>query len=382
MPLKLLSCLVLALCCSACVDEKKVDDPQQRSLQITELATGLTQPWGLAFLPDGRILITEKPGQLRIFDPAAGLQPPITGLPEIAEEGQGGLLDVALHPDYQNNGWIYFSYAAGGDDAFGTEVARAKLVDNALQQLEVLFVAQPKVSGGNHFGSRLVFDKHGYLFITLGDRGNQHLVQDLSNHLGTIVRLHDDGSVPQDNPFVNTEGALPEIYSYGHRNVQGATLHPTTGQLWAHEHGPQGGDEINLPAPGVNHGWPVITYGVNYGTGSKIGEGITEKEGMAQPVYYWVPSIAPSGMTFYTGKQFPDWQGDLLVGSLKFQLLVRLELADGKVVNEERLLEGKVGRIRAVAQGPDGNIYLLTDARDGKLVRVEPATAIDKAGIN
>lgn len=377
----LMGSLVLAL--SACSDSEEDTKGAQTTVSgtpgateftVVELATGLEHPWGLAFLPDGRILITERTGSLRVFDPAEGLQEPVSGLPQIAVVGQGGLLDVALHPDHAKNGWIYISYAAEEDGRYGTEVARGKLLDNQLHELEVIFVAEPKVDGGNHFGSRLVFDNDGHLFVTLGDRGKMDPAQDLSNHIGTIVRLHDDGTVPQDNPFVGQSDIKPEIYSYGHRNVQGAALNPATGELWTHEHGPQGGDEINLPKPGVNYGWPVITFGVNYGTGTKIGEGITSKEGMTQPLYYWVPSIAPSGMTFYDGDKFPDWQGNLLVGALSYQLLARLELEDGEVVHEERLLEKDLGRIRALAQGPDGYIYLLTDARNGKLVRLEPAS--------
>jgi glucose/arabinose dehydrogenase len=353
----------------------KTHQTEQAQIQVTELASGLQHPWGLDFLPDGRILVTERPGQLRVYDPEQGLQPPIKGLPAVAVHGQGGLLDVAVHPDFEKNRWVYLSYAAEGKEkgTFGTEVARAKLINGKLQQVETLFVAQPKVDGGAHFGSRLVFDGKGHLFITLGDRGKRDPAQDLSNHIGTVVRLHEDGSVPEDNPFVGSKEARPEIYSYGHRNVQGATLNPFTGELWAHEHGPQGGDEINLPKPGVNYGWPVITYGVNYGSGTKIGEGITEKEGMIQPLYYWDPSIAPSGMLFYNGNKFPEWQGDLLVGSLKFQTLVRLELKDGEVVDEERMLKGEYGRVRDVEQGPDGYVYLVTDAGNGKLLRLEPA---------
>lgn len=349
----------------------EVLETQQADFTVTTVADGLTQPWGMAFLPNGRILVTEKPGQLRIYDPAQGLLPPVSGVPEVAVQGQGGLLDVALHPDFANNQWVYLSYSAENNGTYGTEVARGKLRGNALEDVEVLFKAEPKVEGGVHFGSRLVFDREGHLSITLGDRGQGEPAQDVNNHIGTVIRLHEDGSVPQDNPFVGKDSARPEIFSYGHRNLQGATLHPQTGELWTHEHGPQGGDEINIPQAGTNYGWPTITYGVNYGSGTKIGEG-THKEGMAQPLYKWVPSIAPSGMVFYTGDKFPQWQGDLLVGSLKFQMLVRLEMQDGEVVDEERMLNEELGRIRAVDQGPDGYVYLLTDKTDGGLYRLEP----------
>jgi len=333
---------------------------------------GLEHPWSLAFLPDGRFLVTERPGRLRVIG-ADGrlLTEPVAGLPEIAARGQGGLLDVVLHPAFEENRWVYLSYNQPGPGGMGTAVARGRLEGLRLHDVQVIFRLQPKSSRGQHFGSRLVFDRAGYLFITLGDRGDRPRAQDLADHAGSVIRLHDDGSVPDDNPFVDHPGARPEIFSYGHRNIQGATLHPVTGRLWTHEHGPQGGDEINLPEPGVNYGWPVITYGVNYGIGTPIGEG-TEKPGMAQPLYYWVPSIAPSGMAFYQGDRFPRWQGDLFIGSLKFRLLVRLRLHDGRVVHEERMLEDTLGRIRDVRLGPDGHLYLLTDADDGMLVRLVP----------
>jgi len=279
------------------------------------------------------------------------------------------LPDVALHPDFADNRWVYLSYAASGPGGYGTEVARGRLRGDRLEDLEVIFRALPKESGGRHFGSRLVFDRGGHLYITLGDRGHRPNGQDLGTHTGSIVRVHDDGSVPADNPF--TGGERPEIFTYGNRNVQGAALHPRTGVLWAHEHGPQGGDELNIIKSGRNYGWPVITYGANYGTGTKIGEG-THKAGMEQPLWYWDPSIAPSGMTFYTGDQFPRWRSSIFVGALAFELLARLEIDGGRVVKEERLLEGEYGRIRAVEQGPDDCLYLLTDERNGRVLRIEP----------
>lgn len=347
-------------------------DTQQHAVRIVEVASGLEHPWGLAFLPDGGMLITERPGRLRLLRNGR-LQPePIAGLPPIAAQGQGGLLDVALHPRFAENRWVYFSYSGPGPGGIGTEVARGRLVGDRLEEVATLFVMRPKSNTGRHFGSRLVFDRQGYLYITLGDRGERQRAQRPDDHAGSVIRLHDDGRVPADNPFVGQAGWQPEIYSYGHRNMQGADLHPETGILWTHEHGPQGGDEVNIIRPGVNYGWPVITYGANYGSGTPIGEG-SQKPGMAQPIHYWVPSIAPSGMTFYTGQAFPNWQGDLLVGALKDRMVVRLSLDGEKVVGEERFLKNVLGRIRVVKQGPDGFVYLLTDEDDAVLVRLEPA---------
>lgn len=337
------------------------------------LTDQLEQPWGMAMLPDERILITEKPGRLRLLDLKAGrLSEPLSGLPAVAHLGQGGLLDVALHPNFAENQLVYLSYSAGSDGQYGTEVGRGRFTETGLEGFETLFVAQPKVDGGAHFGSRLVFDRQGYLFITLGDRGRKEEAQKLSSHLGSIVRLHDNGAVPTDNPFLSTPGAKPEIYSYGHRNIQGADLNPWTGELWAHEHGPQGGDEVNIIKPGANYGWPTITYGVNYGIGTAIGEG-TEKAGMEQPLYYWDPSIAPSGMAFYDHAAIAQWQGDLLVGALKFQLLAALDVDGRDLSNERRLYEQQYGRIREVEVSDSGDVYLLTDSGEGKLIRISAA---------
>ena len=283
------------------------------------------------------------------------------------------MLDVALHPRFADNGFVYFSYTARGETGVGTEVARGRLAGNRLEGVQVIFRQHPKGSTGVHFGSRLVFDRDGYLFITLGERGQRERAQKPDDHAGSVIRLHDDGRVPKDNPFAGKPGWKPEKYDLGHRNQQGAALNPQTGQLWTHEHGPQGGDEVNIIRPGVNYGWPVITYGVEYVIGTKIGEG-THKDGMAQPIHYWVPSIAPSGMAFYTGDRFPRWRGNLFVGSLKFELLVRLTLDGEKVVKEERMLNGLLGRIRDVRSGPDGYLYLLTDESNGVLARLEPAS--------
>ncbi len=344
---------------------------EQVTLKLERVVDGLEHPWGMAFLPDGRMLVTERPGRLRLVAEGRLSPRPVGGLPEIARAGQGGLLDIALHPDFAANRLVYLSYAGAGPDGVGTEVARGRWHDGDLEDVEVIFRALPKSDGGRHFGSRLVFDPAGMLYITLGDRGDRPRAQRLDDHAGSIIRLRDDGRVPDDNPFVGRADAAPEIFSYGNRNVQGAALHPETGELWAHEHGPQGGDELNVIRAGVNYGWPVITYGVNYGIGTAIGEG-TAKPGMAQPLHYWVPSIAPSGMAFYTADRIAGWQGSLLIGSLKFQTLVRLALDGERVVHEERMLDGEIGRIRDVRQGPDGAVYLLTDADNGALYRLTP----------
>lgn len=348
---------------------------EEHAFRVATVVGGLDHPWSLAFLPDGRLLLTERPGRLRIVGKDGRLDPrPVAGLPaDLVEHGQGGLLDVALHPRFAENGWVYLSYAARDGTGVGTQVARGRLAGDRLGEVQTIFRMQPKSGGGRHFGSRLVFDREGYLFVTLGDRGEQDRAQKLDDHAGKIVRLHDDGRVPADNPFAAQAGAKPEIWSLGNRNVQGAALDPRTGLLWAHEHGPQGGDEVNVIRRGTNYGWPVITYGVNYGIGTKIGEG-TSKPGMAQPLHYWVPSIAPSGMAFYEGDRFPRWKGDLFVGALRDQMLVRLRLDGEKLVREERMLKGTLGRIRDVRTGPDGLIYLLTDESDGKLVRLEPVS--------
>lgn len=344
----------------------------EHSFRVVELVRGLEQPWALALLPDGRMLVTEKAGRLRIVKDG-GLDPqPISGLPEVAVYGQGGLMDVALHPRFKENGLVYLSFAARGADGVGTEVARGRLAGHRLEDVRVIFRQSPKGSTGRHFGSRLVFDRQDLLHITLGDRGEMERAQKPGDHAGSVIRLHDDGRVPEDNPFVGKPGWKPEKYTLGNRNQQGAALHPKTGVLWTHEHGPQGGDEVNVIRAGANYGWPVITYGVQYVIGTQIGEG-THKAGMEQPLHKWVPSIAPSGMAFYTGDKFPKWRGNLFVGALKAQLLVRLELDGEKVVREERLLQGALGRIRDVRVGPDGFIYLLTDESRAVLARLEPA---------
>ncbi len=345
----------------------------EHEFRVVKLVEGLEHPWGLAFLPDGRMLVTERPGRLRIVKDGRLEPQPVSGVPQVAVHGQGGLLDVVLHPRYAENSLVYLSYAARGADGVGTEVARGKLTGNRLENVQGIFRQQPKGASGNHFGSRLVFDRVGFLYITLGDRGEMARAQKPDDHAGSVIRIHDDGRVPADNPFVGKPGWKPEKFTLGNRNMQGAALHPQTGLLWTHEHGPQGGDEINVIRAGANYGWPVITYGVNYGIGTRIGEG-TAKPGIAPPLHYWVPSIAPSGMAFYNGDKFPRWRGDLFVGALRDQMLVRLRLEGEKVVREERLLKDQLGRIRDVRSGPDGFIYLLTDESAGVLARLEPAS--------
>jgi glucose/arabinose dehydrogenase len=343
----------------------------EHDFRLVRIVEGLEQPWSLAFLPDGRMLVTEKAGRLRMVEEGRLRAQPIAGLPPVAVHGQGGLQDVALHPDFQKNQLVYIAYAARGPDGVGTELARARLVGHRLENLEVLFRQSPKGSRGQHFGGRIIFDRAGYLYLTLGDRGEMARAQRPDDHAGSVIRLHDDGRVPHDNPFAGRPGWKPEKFTLGNRNMQGAALHPLTGMLWTHEHGPQGGDEVNIIRAGANYGWPVITYGANYGLGTPIGEG-THKAGMQQPVHYWVPSIAPSGMAFYTGERFPRWKGSLFVGALRDRMLVRLSLDGEKVVGEERLLQNAIGRIRDVRAGPDGFLYLLTDDRAGVLARLEP----------
>ncbi|MDJ1159253.1 PQQ-dependent sugar dehydrogenase [Chelatococcus sp. SYSU_G07232] len=350
---------------------------EKADIVVETLARGLEHPWGLAFLPDGRMLVTERPGRLRIVTASGQVLPALSGVPRVAARGQGGLLDVALDPRFAENRLVYLTYAEPRSNGLsGTTVARGHLNSAAtgLEGTTVIFRQEPGHTGGNHFGSRLAFTPDGTLFVTLGDRFTlRDKAQDLTTHLGKIVRVRPDGSVPPDNPFVGREGARPEIWSYGHRNVQGAALHPSSGELWAIEHGPRGGDEVNIARRSLNYGWPVITYGIDY-SGAKIGIG-TAKEGMEQPIFYWDPSIAPSGAAFYTADRFPGWRGSLFTGALAGQMLVRLELAGNRVTHEERMLEELGERIRDVRQGPDGLLYLLTDADDGRILRLRPAGA-------
>jgi len=333
-------------------------------------AGDLEQPWGMVFLPDGRLLVTEKAGRLRLISADGRAMQTVSGTPEVVDESQAGLLDVAIDPDFTHNGLVYLSFSEADDSGkAGTAVARGKLEGHSLTGLTVIWRQTPKVDSPNHWGSRLVFGTDGNLFITVGERASfRDMAQDLGTTLGKVIRIRPDGSVPEDNPFVHQAGAKPEIWSYGHRNVQGAAIHPETGELWTTEHGPQGGDEINITRAGKNYGWPVITYGEEYG-GGQIGT--TEKAGMEQPLHYWVPSIAPADMLFYTGRH-KVWQNKLFVGSMKFQYLDMITLTDGKVTHEDKLLEEFGERVRAVVQGPDDALYVAFDNIDGQIIRVEP----------
>lgn len=352
----------------------------EHDYRVVTVAEGLINPWSIAFLPGGDLLVTERPGRLRIVRGGRLLPDPVPGVPEVFARGQGGLLDVVPHPGFSTNRLLYLSFSKplpGGGST--TAVVRGRFENDRLTGVQEIFVAESR--GGGHYGCRLAFDRNGYLFITIGDRMapstgdlEKHPAQDLSNHHGTIVRLHDDGRVPADNPFVNRAGARPEIWTYGHRNPQGLAIHPETGDIWSNEHGPQGGDELNLIRPGLNYGWPVIGYGVNYGTGTAIHSG-THRQGMEQPVHFWVPSIGISGLLIYTGDKFPGWKGSLFSGGLSGEQLSRLAMDGQKVLLEETLVP-RLGRVRDVRQGPDGYIYLALDDRQGgpsALVRLEPA---------
>ena len=334
---------------------EKLDKPYQYEVVVPELET----PWGMAFLPSGGILITEKRGELLLVE--NGKTTSIQNVPNVSYRGQGGLLDVELHPNFNENHWVYLSYASpeGEETGAHTAIARGQLKGNSLENFEVLYKASPNTRGGNHFGSRIEFDNEGYLYFTIGERDIRDVnPQNITRDGGKVYRLHDDGSIPKDNPFVNTPNAKPAIYSYGHRNPQGMAIHPKTGKIWTGEHGPQGGDEINEIRPGNNYGWPVICYGVNYG-GAPITDK-THEDGMEQPIYYWVPSIAPCGIDFVTSDKYPEWQNSLLVSSLKFQYLEFLKLENDRVVKREKILED-IGRVRCVRQAPDGYVYVAVE---------------------
>ncbi len=373
--------LVFVAATAASAQSPAVHPSVHHDFRVVTVAEGLVHPWSIAFLPGGDMLVTEQPGRLRIIRAGRLLPGPVPGVPEVLAQGQGGLLEVAPHPDFASNRLIYltFSKPLVGEEGATTAVVRGRLENDRLTGVEEIFEAQSR--GRGHYGSRIAFDGEGHVFITVGDRQappsgalEAHPAQDLSNHHGTINRLHDDGRVPDDNPFVGRPDARPEIWSYGHRNAQGLAIHPQTGDVWINEHGPQGGDELNLILPGRNYGWPVIGYGVNYRSGTAIHEG-THREGMEQPAHIWVPSIATSGLLIYTGDRFPQWRGDMFVGGLRGEQLARLELDGTEVVYEETLLSG-VGRIRDVRQGPDGYIYLAIDGDDDEptpIVRLEPA---------
>ena len=370
-PFLLVPLLCLLLTSMAGIAAAQEVRTERAALRVVTMAQGLDHPWGLAFLPDGRLLVTERAGRMRIIERDGKLGTPLANVPAVVAQGQGGLLDVLLDRQFATNRTLYVSYSEPGEGGAGTSVARARLGAAGLEDLRVIFRQSPKVRGGLHFGSRIVQARDGNLFVTLGERYQRDRAQELGNHLGKLVRIRPDGQVPPDNPFVGRAGALPEIWSYGHRNVQGAALHPGTGDLWTVEHGAQGGDEVNRPQAGRNHGWPVITYGRDY-SGASIGEG-SAKAGMEQPLLYWDPSIAPSGLAFYDSDVIPGWKGSLLVGSLKFRLLSRLEIDGTRIVREERLLQGLNERLRDVRVGPDGLVYLLTDSSEGKVLRLEVA---------
>ena len=350
----------------------QVFETEHGKVRAEVVAGGFRHPWAVAFLPDGRMLVTERRGTLRVIADGALDPEPVAGVPEVYARGQGGLLDVVAHPRFEEDRWIYLSYAAPARRKAHTEVARGRLLDGELRDVEVIFQAQNAGSGGRHFGSRLAFGPDGKLYVTVGERGDADLAQNPLTHHGTVVRLNDDGSIPDDNPFIGNDGFLPEIFTFGHRNAQGLAIRPGTGGIWVSEHGPRGGDEVNRLEAGANYGWPVITHGRAY-SGFSIGEG-TAKEGLEQPVYQWTPSMAPSGTAFYSGDLFPAWDGNLFVGALKFQYLSRLTLEGDRIVGEEYLFDDAFGRVRDVRQGPDGAIYLLTDrSRNGQLIRVVPA---------
>lgn len=348
----------------------EIHSSEEFDFYVQTVVEGLSTPWGMAFLPNGSMLITERDGTLRLVADGILVDEPIANVPEVMARNQGGLLDVELHPDFENNGWIYISYSKPDGDSSMTAIFRAKYDGSAhaLTDIEELYVGQPFTERVHHYGSRIVFDHDGYLFFSIGDRGEMDTAQDYTTSQGNLFRLHDDGSIPSDNPFIGGEG-LDEIFSYGHRNIQGMSVHPETGIVWTSEHGARGGDEININnKPGANYGWPVITYGINY-DGNPISD-ITEKEGMEQPVMYWDPSIAPSGMAFVTGDTYPGWEGDIMNGALSFQLLSRIVVDGEEYVKEERLLEG-IGRIRDVQMGADGFLYFANES-DGTLNRLIP----------
>ncbi|RMG70396.1 MAG: PQQ-dependent sugar dehydrogenase [Bacteroidetes bacterium] len=348
-------------------------ETQQLNFRVDTFLTDLEVPWAMAFLPNGDMLFTERGGDLHIVRDGKLHPTPIAGVPPVLARGQGGLLDIELHPDYAENGWIYLSFASPAKegeegDGANTEFIRVRLEGNRLVDHEHIFKASPNYKTRHHYGGRMEFDGEGYLYLTVGDRGGRDEVQDLSNHRGKVMRLHDDGRVPEDNPFLDVEGAQPEIFSYGHRNPQGMDIHPETGEVWAHEHGPKGGDELNIVRAGNNYGWPEISYGINY-DGTIFTED-TAREGMEQPITYWVPSIAPCGMSFVNSRKYGEWEGDILVGSLAFRYLVRVEL-DGNTVTKKEVMLENLGRVRAIEEGPDGYIYVAVEG-PGMIVRLIP----------
>jgi glucose/arabinose dehydrogenase len=360
-----------AVLAAPAVARAQVMPSARHTLRLSTLGMGLVQPWSIAFLPDGRLLLTERPGRLRVFANGKLDPKPLAGVPRVAATGQGGLLDVCLHPDFARNRVLYLSFSSPADNGNATTVARAELGDGGLQRVTTIFEATPRAHGGLHFGSRVVFDRSGLMYVCIGERYSRDRAQDLGDLAGKVVRLKDDGSVPADNPFVGRAGVRPEIYTWGHRNPQGLAVHPQTGRVWEVEHGPRGGDELNLLKPGANYGWPKATWGVDY-SGAIISPNKT-LPGMEDPVRHWVPSISPCGLCFYTGDAFPGWKGSLLTGALSAYALFRIELDGERYVTEERLIEGRLPYIRDVRQGPDGLLYLVTHSDDGGLFRLDPA---------
>jgi aldose sugar dehydrogenase len=369
--------LALLVAVAACgpnlaVSQNGVFDSEEHRYRVVAVATGLEHPWGMAFLPNGDLLVTERPGRVRLIRDGRLRPDAVAGGPEVVARGQGGLMDVVLHPEFETNALVYLSYSKGrADGRTTTAVARARWDGDRLSGLEDVFVADAWERPGRHYGSRIVFDGDGMMYVTVGDRGRMERAQDRSDHAGTTIRLHDDGRVPADNPFVGQPGVLPEIYTYGNRNAQGMAVHPATGEIWQNEHGPRGGDEINLIRAGVNYGWPRITHGIDY-SGVPITPD-TARAGMEQPLLHWTPSIAPSGLAFYTGDRFPEWRGNVFVGALANRHVRRVVLDGTRPVHQERLLDG-AERIRDIRSGPDGYLYLLTDSRNGAVLRLEPVS--------
>ena len=364
--------LLLITCDSSAEGNRTWETDETHEIVVSEIVTGLAHPWGMAFLPDGSVLITERPGGIALVQDGTKVE--VTGAPEVAVAGQGGLLDVELHPNYGSpgNGWIYFTYSSAADGGYATALGRGRLDGTAITDWEELFVMSEPTGTTRHFGSRIVFGEDGYLYMSIGDRGSRDRAQDTSDHAGSTLRLTDTGAPAPGNPF--SDPALPELYSFGHRNAQGMAVNPVSGEVWQHEHGPQGGDEVNVIRPGENYGWPIVTYGREYSTGEPIGDPPEEHPEVILPLVHWSPdSIAPSGMTFYTGDRFPGWRGDLFLGALAGTHLRRLEIENGTVTEQELFLQERGWRIRDVAQGPEGYLWIITDADSGGLYRIEPA---------
>jgi aldose sugar dehydrogenase len=374
-----LACLILAACAQVPADARGQNDrpapPVEPTVavehRVVTVATGLEHPWGIAFVPGGDILVTERPGRLRLIRDGQLVAAPIAGIPEVWARGQGGLMDVVLHPQFATNRLVYLSYSKPGPAGATTAIARGRLEEGRLADVRDVFVAEAWGTRGQHFGSRIVFDRDGYMYLAIGDRGEMNRAQDRSDHAGGVLRLHDDGRVPADNPFTGRPGIRPEIFSYGNRNIQGMVVHPTSGELWSVEHGPRGGDEINLIRAGLNYGWPEITHGVNY-DGTPITPD-TARPGMEQPLHHWTPSIAVAGMTIYHGDAFPQWRGDLFAAALAGQHVARVETDGTRMLREERMFGDLGHRFRQVSTAPDGTLYLLVDHRSAPVLRVEPA---------